>query len=235
MSEEGVRKLKIQAYEKFQSGQLKTMTGSYELQLNPASVNCVFAKVDQLQEEKTTASGDVIDTKRPTYYKESIDFSFVLDHTGALPFAADGMSLNTVGTKGLKESIEKLKAATIKPLRSTHAPPFVKILWGDIALQGTIKDFSIEYTYFNVHGEPLRAKVKMGVIEVVDSVVESTKFQSPDITRMPVIKAGDSLPQLCEQFYDAPQFYIAVAQENQLASFRRLRPGQILRFPPLEK
>ena len=234
MSDDGVKKLKIFAYQKFESGSVSGPLGTYELQLNPASVSCTYAKVNP-NEDRNSATGDPLNLKRPTYYREAIKFNFTLDHSGALPFAADGLTLSTAGTTGLKQSIEKLRAATIMPLRSTHAPPFIKVIWGDIALQGIVQEFSIDYTYFNVLGEPLRAKVTLGVIEVVDAAVESSKYQSPDITRMPIIKAGENLPQLCNEFYDSPQYYIQVARENGLSSFRRLKPGEVLRFPPLEK
>lgn len=234
MSDDGVKKLKIFAYQKFESGVVSGALGTYELQLNPASVACTYAKVDPA-DDRNSATGDPLSLKRPSYYRESIKFNFTLDHSGALPFAADGLSLSTAGSSGLKLSIEKLRAATIMPLRSTHAPPFVKIIWGDISLQGIVQEFSIDYSYFNVMGEPLRAKVTLGIIEVVDSAVESSKYQSPDITRMPMVKAGDNLPQMCNDFYDSPHYYIQVARENGLSSFRRLRPGQVLRFPPLEK
>jgi Contractile injection system tube protein len=230
----GVNKLIINAFQKFEKGTLQTLVGSYELQLNPNSVACAYAQEKNTNDGPSSAGGDTIESKRPTYYKESIKFSFTLDNSGVLPNAADGLSSASGGT-GLKLSIDKLKKATILPLRSSHAPPFVQILWGDIALNGIVNDFSIEYTYFNVSGNPLRANITLGVVEVVDSVVESSKYQSPDITRMPIIKAGQSLPQLCQEFYDSNLYYIQIAQENKLHSFRRLQVGKRLLFPPLEK
>ena len=234
MAGSGVSKLIINAFQKFEAGKLQTNVGSYELQINPNSVSCSFAQEKNISQEPSSAGGDTIESKRPTYYKEAIKFSFTLDDSGVLPNTADGISSSTGGT-GLGTSIEKLKKATILPLRSTHAPPFVQILWGDIALNGIVTEFSIEYTYFNITGNPLRANISLGVVEVVDSVVESSKYQSPDITRMPIIKDGQSLPQLCHDFYDSNLYYIQVAKENKLSSFRRLQVGKRLLFPPLEK
>jgi hypothetical protein len=227
-------RLKIIAYSKFEKGTLKSQIATYEVQLNPTEVSCSFAKEEQENQEPLGANGDQINNKRPSYYKESIKFNFTLDVSGAVPNSPDGLSAFTINPD-LKLTIEKLKKATIYPIRSSHAPPFVHIIWGDISLKGIVNDFSIDYTYFDFAGKAMRAKVSMGVVEVVDSVVETSKYQSPDITRMPVIQDGQTLIGLCREFYDSGQHYISVAQVNDLASFRRLIPGQRLIFPPIQR
>lgn len=224
-------KLKIKAYSKFEKGSLSGPRETYELQINPNTVNCTFAEKTKEGGEPTGATGDVIAVKRPTYYKETIKFSFTIDATGALPALADGASQNN----GLGESIEKLKKATIYPIRSTHAPPYVHLTWGEISLKGLVSDFAITYNLFNSSGKPLRANITIGVTEVVDSEVESSKFQSPDITRIPTIMEGQTLPNLCGEYYDDNRYYLRIAEVNKLPSFRRLQTGQRLLFPPIEK
>lgn len=227
-------RLKIIAYSKFEEGTLKSQIGSYEVQLNPSEVSCTFAKEENENQEPLGANGDQINNKRPSYYKESIKFSFILDASGAVPNPPDGLSSFSINPN-LKLSIDKLKKATIYPIRSSHAPPFVHIIWGDISIKGIVNDFSIDYTYFDYAGKAMRAKVSIGVIEVVDNVVETSKYQSPDITRMPIIKDGQTLIGLCREFYDSGQYYLKVAEINDLPTFRRLIPGQRLIFPPVKR
>jgi nucleoid-associated protein YgaU len=59
--------------------------------------------------------------------------------------------------------------------------------------------------------------------------------QSPDLTHVRRVKAGDTLPGLCDQIYGDPRLYLKVAAANGLDDFRRLVPGTKVFFPPLEK
>jgi hypothetical protein len=114
-------------------------------------------------------------------------------------------------------------------------PPYVKLEWGNITLVGHVIKFEKQILKFNRSGSPLRANISMSIKEEFDQVVISREFKSPDITRMPKINDGDSLVSLCEKFYDDPKYFIRIAEYNQLPSFRSLKPGSVLQFPPLEK
>ena len=59
--------------------------------------------------------------------------------------------------------------------------------------------------------------------------------QSPDLTHLRVIKAGDKLPVLCNEIYGDPRLYLRVAQANGIDDFRNILPGMRIFFPPLEK
>jgi len=48
-----------------------------------------------------------------------------------------------------------------------------------------------------------------------------------------VVKDGDTLPLLCHRIYGDSGYYADVARFNGLSSFRRLKPGLALHFPPL--
>jgi hypothetical protein len=98
-----------------------------------------------------------------------------------------------------------------------------------------VTEFGIAYTRFNSSGEPIRAKISLSVVEEIDESVISREFQSPDITRIPTIKDEDTIITLCNEFYDDPKYFIRVAEFNNLPSFRKLKAGSVLQFPPLEK
>jgi hypothetical protein len=114
-------------------------------------------------------------------------------------------------------------------------PPFVHLEWGSISLKGVVTDLGIEYTYFNSFGYAVRAEISITIEEFIDQNVEQSKYQSPDITRIPTIKSGETLPALCKEFYSDKKYYLKIAEINNLPSFRRLKLGEKLLFPPLEK
>lgn len=56
---------------------------------------------------------------------------------------------------------------------------------------------------------------------------------SPNMTKMVTVVAGDTLPDLCFSIYGDSGYYRMVAKYNGLRSFRTLKPGTQLSFPPL--
>ena len=231
-----ITNLTIKAYSSSGFNELK---GTYKLQINPGSVKCSYGKTDDKDKEiePKSANGGAIPQKSTTYFKESVSFNFTLDLTGVIPNVPDGMNPPKKDNffSGLNDSINKLKKVTIDPLRSTHMPPYVHLIWGDISLKGFVGELGIEYTYFNSEGKAVRADISIKIEEFIDQNVIETKFQSPDITRIPTIKVGDSIPALCKEFYSDKKYYLKIAEINNLPSFRRLKLGEKLLFPPLEK
>ncbi len=64
-------------------------------------------------------------------------------------------------------------------------------------------------------------------------IVKEAGRGSPDLTHLVTVRAGDTLPLLCERIYREPGYYLDVARINGLSAFRQLQPGSRLRFPPL--
>ena len=61
----------------------------------------------------------------------------------------------------------------------------------------------------------------------------SRLFQSPDISRSPKVKAGDSIVNFCEEYYENKNYYLKIAEHNNLSSFRKIKEGSVLEFPPI--
>jgi len=234
----GASKLRLKAYEKFDNGSASSPLagGVYTLQLNPQSLDLGFDlnNVIDEDEEPASAAGMPVSDKNKVYNRQTIRLEFIIDNTGVVPNSPDGIFFNIWGYS-IKDSIELLKKVTIKPTRASHRPPFVQLEWGELLLVGKVNDFSVNYTLFNSSGDPIRANVKLSIVEEVDEQVISREFQSPDITRIVTVKEGDTLISLCESFYDDSRYYLKVATYNNLSSFRRLKVGSLLQFPPLEK
>ncbi|PRY88608.1 hypothetical protein [Mongoliibacter ruber] len=231
--------LKLTAFERFKDGSAASPLsgGEYSLQLNPEEVDLTFdikKNSSDEDEEPTSAAGMPVNDKNKLYNRQKISIEFIIDNTGAIPVFPDGIGTKVAG-KSIKESIDLLKKVTVKPTRASHRPPFIKLEWGKLLLVGVVDSLAIKYTLFNTSGDPVRALVKFSMEEEVDEKVISREFQSPDITRIITIKDGDNLNAMCDSFYDDPRYYISIASYNDLPSFRKLKIGSALQFPPLEK
>lgn len=234
----GASRLKLKAYEKFGNGTASSPLsgGLYTLQMNPEQINVGFDlnNIVDNDDEPASAAGMPLSDKNKIYSRQKISLEFMVDNSGAIPNPPDGLASNLAG-KSIKDSIDLLKKVVIKPTRASHRPPFVELDWGTLHLIGKVNDFSVIYSLFNSAGDPIRALVKLSLVEEVDEKVISREFQSPDITRIITVKEGDALISLCESFYDDSRYYLKVSAYNNLPSFRKLKIGSKLEFPPLEK
>ena len=91
------------------------------------------------------------------------------------------------------------------------------------------------FVLFDLNGEPLRAELSLNfyIYKTIKEVEAEANLNSPDLTHIIEVKAGDTLPNLCNKIYKDPSFYMQVARVNQLSTFCRLKPGMRLVFPPL--
>lgn len=219
--------LTLFSYEKIDSARF---TGKFELQLNPTEFKESIDKAGSNDEE--LANGGAQYSRSPTFRKVTWDFSFVLDNTGAAPNLPPGCSMAGTSIAGSTDLLNKL---FIEADNETHTQPYVKGVWanGDLTIFGKVNSMDLQYTFFDGSGVPLRAKVDMQ-IESHDTG-DDALFRSPDISRMPKVVQGDTLVDLCRKYYDDPSYYIRIAQLNKLSSFRKLKPGSSIEFPPLVK
>ncbi|MDE2387601.1 MAG: peptidoglycan-binding protein, partial [Betaproteobacteria bacterium] len=116
-----------------------------------------------------------------------------------------------------------------------HEAPIVQLKWGGLLFYGRVESLQFDYTLFKPSGIPLRAKVSLTFIEYQSSeeISKEAAQESPDLTHLIEVKAGDTLPLLCYRIYQDCDYYIDIAKINRLADFRNLKPGTKLRFPPL--
>ena len=84
---------------------------------------------------------------------------------------------------------------------------------------------------------PLRALITATFVDNADDKtrVAIAQDKSSDLTHRRILKAGENLPQLCDEIYGDPRLYVKVAEANGFDHFRSLEPGTVILFPPLEK
>lgn len=135
----------------------------------------------------------------------------------------------------IKDMIEKLNKVVYKLNGKVHETPIVEVQWGTTHFKGRLKKMDVKYVLFDLNGEPLRAEVSLDfyIYETIKEIEAEARKSSPDLTHIIEVKAGDTLPNLCNKIYKDPSFYMQVARVNQLSTFCCLKPGMRLVFPPL--
>lgn len=138
-------------------------------------------------------------------------------------------------TISVKEQIELLRVVVYTYVGSKHEAPIVQLKWGSFLFYGRVESLKFDYTLFKPSGVPLRAKVTLAFVEYQSSeeIVKEAQNESPDLTHLVEVKAGDTLPLLCYRIYQNCAYYPDVARINNLTHFGELKPGMQLRFPPL--
>jgi nucleoid-associated protein YgaU len=198
-------------------------TPAFTAQINPSGYDHSYQIHYSQNKAIGTAKGPVrFDSVQP----EKIAFkALVLDGTGAV--AGVRMPVN--------DQVAALKNAIYRYVGQKHETPVVKVVWGTLSFFGRAEALKFDYTLFKPSGEPLRAKVSLSFLGFT-SAAEEVKLKqnrSPDLTHLVVVKAGDTLPLLCERIYRDPAYHLEVARINGLTLLRQLEPGMSLRFPPL--
>jgi LysM repeat protein len=228
-----LQKLKITSYEK--QDRQKADGTPFEVMFNPNSISVRHAnKFSKLQGINTKG-------RTPQYSytcSDEIKLDIVLDGTGVTDLGFD--TWRGKGTASVAEQINTFMDMCFYMDGEIHEPKFLKIQWGE----GVLKDFDcrlqsvdIEYSLFDKSGASLHAVLKTSFIQDIDPVkrpiLEGKK--SPDLSHIRVVKSGDTLPLLSKEIYGSSQYYLRLAQVNNIDDFRNLTPGQELIFPPLAK
>jgi hypothetical protein len=222
MAESGqLEKLLIKAYEKedFSGDPI----GQFESYVNPSEITLAYElEYDAAQGSGTTGSRMNFKKVKPG----DMSLTFFLDGTGANGHVID-----------VQQQVELFQTITLYNGK-IHRPNYLKVVWGTIQVKRCVlKSASIAYKMFKPSGVPLRAVITANFADCADDQtrVALAQDESPDLTHVRLVKAGDTLPLLCDRIYGDPRFYAEVARANGLDHFRALTPGTKVFFPPLEK
>ena len=203
--------------------------GSFEVMLNPKDYNCT--KGIRYSKEEIIDGGNI--PIYQGYENENLKFEFSLDTTGALN--QDATMQQKWAGKSLKEVIDELNKVVYTYVGDTHQPPFLKIKWGTLSFEGRLKQMEQKYVLFSPEGEPLRAQITLEIMAIADwkKQCKEKNKSSPDLSHLVTVKAGDTLPILCQRIYQSAAYCSEVARVNNLTGFRNLELGAQLLFPPL--
>ncbi len=204
--------------------------GEYVALINPESYQLEY-KIEYNSEQGQGASSS--QQKFKFTKPEDLSFEFLFDATGALPTGVLPGPLK----EDITDDIQKFKDMLTAYDGSSHQPRHLKLFWGTLLFKGRLATLQIQFKLFKPDGRPLRAVAKATFKGSVEENfrVALENAQSPDVTHVRTVMAGDTLPLMCHRIYGDSRFYLEVAKANGLADFRSLRTGDDLIFPPIEK
>lgn len=222
-----LEKLKINAFTNADDREQRANPASFEVMFNPESFSMFHW--NKLRETGKGAQTDYLSSQ-----SSRLSLDLIFDSTGVTALGIASGKAKSVSTQ-----VSEFLDTCFENRPEMHEPNYLKIQWGDAGNDSPIWDFncrlrSVDITYklFDRNGEPLRAELRTVFIE---DELQQNETSSPDLTHTRTVKAGDTLPLLTRQIYGSEEYYLRVAQANNLDDFRNLKPGQELVFPPLEK
>lgn len=164
---------------------------------------------------------------------DSVSFDLVFDATGVVPSPLAGVS--DAPADGVAGLIAQFQALVLNMNSRIHSPNYVKLSWAQLQFQCRMSSLNISYTLFKPDGTPLRAKASVTFLGFTseNQLAKQANKNSPDLSHLVTVAAGDTLPALCHRIYGSSLYYMGVAATNNLTDFRRLVPGSQLLFPPL--
>lgn len=222
-----LKKLKITA---FRDNKFTQMVGDgvFSSLLNPEKYAFKYkVEYNQTQGQGTSST-------QPKYVRtdpEDLDLEFLFDRTGIIKGNSDDLSL------GIVADIDRFKRIVFDYNGDEHKPNYLMIGWGTLLFKGILTEMNVEYKLFTPEGVPLRAVVRASFKGVIDDKLRVARENnnSPDLTHLRIVKQGDTLPLMAFKIYGDSKYYLQVAAANNLTDFRRLKPGQQIMFPPIEK
>jgi hypothetical protein len=218
----------------------KVAGGEFRTLLNPEKYSYKY----KIEHNKKQASGtSAAASKFNKILPENFELDFIFDRTGVIvDYGPPSKELEkpTVfrdeGT-GIKKDIEAFKKVVLKYNGKHHRPNFLIITWGTLLFKGTLEEMDITYKLFKPDGTPLRATVHARFKGFIEDKLRSAKENnsSPDLTHIRYVEHGDTLPLMAYRIYGDSKYYLEVAKANDLINFRKLKVGQKIFFPPIEK
>jgi Contractile injection system tube protein/LysM domain len=93
-----------------------------------------------------------------------------------------------------------------------------------------------KFTLFSPKGVPLRATLSVTLREykTLEEQLAHLNLMSPDRTHSHVVQSGETLSSLAARFYQNPNNWRFIADENQIEDPRRLAVGAFLNIPPTQ-
>ncbi len=133
-----------------------------------------------------------------------------------------------------------------------HAPPICRFQWGtsssseasvteerqrdDNTFTGVVTSFQERHLLFDEDGRVLRARVTLTLksYRSGEAQARQTCTQSPDRTRVRVLREGETLSRLANEAYGDPRLWRLIAGENDIDRPLFIAPGTALRIPSVD-
>ena len=229
MSDNSLTKLIIHPYTD-RSFKQEDKAAKFTIPVNPESLkkNCKI----ELENRKAHGTG----ANKPKFNSkgnEDVQFDFTLDGTKTI--AGYDKELKE---KPVQEQLDKFLKCVYDIAGEIHKPRFLILHWGkDFKFPCQLSSLNINYTLFDSDGSPLRIKISTTFVSYItpESSTAVNRLSSPDLSHYRVIGSSDRIDNLSHKIYNNPKYLLQIARVNGLTSFRRLKVGTSMTFPPLDK
>lgn len=222
-----LEKLKITAFDS--AHRTKQVGKVFEAMFNPESYQQKYAI--EYESEQTLGSGGKEAQFRYSPPGE-LSIDLILDGSGVETIGGSGPGLR----RSVADRIQHFLDTAYNINGKVHQPNWLRVQWGKhLKFDARLLEASIQYSAFAPSGDPLRATIS-ATFTTDDETVKRLKREdkkSPDLTHHRIVLESDTLPQLSQEIYGSPDYFLWIAEANGLDHFRRLQPGQELVFPPL--
>lgn len=163
------------------------------------------------------------------YRPETLFFECLIDATQAMEDEDE--------TPSVREVVKQLEERIYHYNSEGHRPSYIKVQYGDILFYGQLKTLHTEYTLFAPDGIPLRAQLQVTLTGYCSRREEKLRFsqRSPDVSRLVILREGQTLAALCNEVYGDPLLVSEVARFNQLSGYRNISAGTRILLPMLKK
>lgn len=216
-----------------ENGQTAEQSGSQDIfvvSINPADYKHTYgiSYSSESPDDGAAIGKSGVTPKFSNVTGEKVSFSITIDGTGVVEDEQN---------RTVSEQIDTIKAIAYAYSGTEHEPNVVKISWGSglSAFYGRLESMAVNYTLFRATGEALRARVDFSFVSFCTQMEEALSAQrsSTDMTHVVQVRAGDTLPIICQTVYRDASKYVEIAKINGLDGFRALTAGTELRFPPM--
>ena len=229
-----VAKLTIEAFEDVD---FRNSTGNkFTVMYNPNTFSQSYRSV---WIDETPQGGSAETQAYRRLKSDSVTFDFLFDGTGVSGVGGTSIDLNPkVGEVGyVQEQINSFLVITQGLNGSTHEPNFLQLSWGTFIFNGVMQSATVTYKLFHSSGAPLRANVNATFKQSVSRTEQAAeaRLTSPDLTHFKIVNEGETLPLISQKIYGDSKYYLEIARVNNINNFRKLKVGQQLVLPPIDK
>lgn len=130
--------------------------------------------------------------------------------------------------------VDLKKLATINV--DKHRPPQLYIVWGRTLMKCVLTSIKYNFTMFNKAGLAIRGIADLSFKQVSEcgKEVSNGEQQSPDHTKVRVLREGDSLQSLAYNEYEDVRMWKILAEHNNIENPLNIPAGTIIEIPALE-
>jgi hypothetical protein len=197
--------------------------GQFEAYYNPESFQVGY-KVEYSRSEGLGALGSALRFVRIP--PKTFSFELLIDGTGASGEKVD-----------VPKKVKHFLNLTQRVVGHQSRPPFLILTWGTFVEKCVLESLNVSYNLFQPDGKPLRAQLSCSFSTVSSQeLAESASNRIANVAGAEwIVKAGDTLPMICEAIYGSASLYMAVAKANKLVNLKDLKVGQRISLPALLK